>query len=109
MSNKFLFIHNKKAAGTSIIRTLTPHKKKQGIILPKRTRPHPRMDWITDNYDLDSLFVFCVVRNPWDRVVSYFHQNKRQNSAISTKKFETFVRNPRMYKALRTCWYVAQH
>jgi hypothetical protein len=57
--------------------------------------------------DLDALFAFTLVRNPWDRVVSYYHWLQGQSfdhPAVRLAKsltFQNFVIHPQTIAALR--------
>lgn len=119
VSDKFLFIHVDKAAGTSIQRALKPHAH---FRTDKRWRR--RLVWFgglnrlglyrvmefPEHVDArivknclpagmyDGLFKFAFVRNPWDRLVSRFAQitrdpnepNRRRDKVVNG--FEEFVR-----------------
>ena len=67
---KFIYMKSAKTAGSSILRGLL-EKQIQGIIHQK---DHPRefAAWLDqiDDRELETYFVFSVVRNPWDRAVS---------------------------------------
>jgi len=66
--NKIIFIHNPKAAGTSIYWAL--YNKDNGV--RKEGDTH---SWAKD-HDFrfyPGYFKFGYVRNPWDRMVSYYH------------------------------------
>lgn len=67
--HKILFQHIQKAGGTSIERWL--RNNTDGYVL-KRKKHHLRSK-IEQETDLDIEWSFCVVRNPWDAVVSWYH------------------------------------
>ena len=72
---KFLFVHLPKNAGSSVTKVLADYV---GVdreeLRPQKykfiyTKDIPSvLDGQQDDY-----FIFTVIRNPWDRVVSYFH------------------------------------
>lgn len=64
--HKFIFTHIPHVAGTSIDKVLEPlsdHKMKHIRL---------REAYALGRYKLDEYFSFCFVRNPWDRMVSYW-------------------------------------
>lgn len=81
--NKF-FIHIPKTAGTSI-KTAVPEA------IPQRTnkyKGHEPLFYLEQNNDLSNQYIFCVVRNPYDRALSYYkHFNRVNNFNYSFKEF----------------------
>ena len=71
---KFVFLHLPKNAGSSVTKALARHigvqreelRYGQNKFIYARNL-HKFID------DPESYFIFSVIRNPWDRVVSYFH------------------------------------
>jgi len=91
---KYIFVHIPKTGGTSLSLALENKAMKDDILIgdtPKAKNRRNRLKdakasgrlWkharITDIYGLvdqaqiEQYFVFTIVRNPWDRVVSYYH------------------------------------
>ena len=78
--NKILFIHPQKCAGSSIKRSLRKTFGYESFIPnahDKETKPDcghwtlSQFDYYLED-DLKEFFKFSVVRNPWDRAVSYY-------------------------------------
>lgn len=70
---KPLFIHIPKTGGESI-------KKSLGIKIT-----HRRIDCYTSK-ELKNAFIFCFVRNPWDRLVSLYHYFLYHSDIIERKR-----------------------
>ena len=86
--HKFIFVHINKCGGTTIDTLFTGrfagHKK---AFEYKQSTPNT-----FDNY-----FKFTFVRNPWDRVVSFYHYQIKRNWDFypfnETISFDNFVKN----------------
>ena len=102
---RFIFLHIPKNAGSSITKTLAnyigvdrevlrPQKYKFLSIGDVRGNGGPRVKLL---HPEGIYFVFSVLRNPWDRVVSYFHylQQIKQPPGNLSKDvtFDRWVRN----------------
>lgn len=96
---KFVFIHIPKTGGTSLALALEARAMKDDMMLgdtPKALkrrrklagrRTHGRLwkhstladiEGLLPDRELDQMFAFTLVRNPWDRAVSYYHWLKAQ-------------------------------
>ncbi|KIN73639.1 sulfotransferase family 2 domain-containing protein [Sulfitobacter guttiformis] len=118
---RYLFIHAPKTGGTSMALALEARAMKDDIMLgdtPKARKRRKRLEGVTaagrlwkhstladlDGLltadELDDLFIFTLVRNPWDRMVSYYHWLKVQQfdhpsvAMAKTLPFEEFVGAP---------------
>lgn len=97
---RYLFIHAPKTGGTSMALALEARAMKDDIMLgdtPKAARRRKRLegvqaagrlwkhatladiDGLVARDELDDLFIFTMVRNPWDRMVSYYHWLREQS------------------------------
>ena len=95
---KYIFIHAPKTGGTSMARALEDRAMKDDIMLgdtPKALKRRHRVQhvktagrlWKHSTLaeieglvpTLDGLVAFTLVRNPWDRMVSYYHWLRTQS------------------------------
>lgn len=125
---KYIFVHIPKTGGTSLSLALEAKAKKDDILIgdtPKAKNRKRRLKdiktsgrlWkhsrLTDIYGLvtqeqiDAYFVFTIVRNPWDRMVSYYHWLSEQvfdHPAVNVAKendFQTFLSDTMIQHSLR--------
>lgn len=117
----FLFLHAPKTGGTSMALALEARAAKGDIMLgdtPKARKRRRRLngvktagrlwkhatladlDGLVQRDELDDLFIFTMVRNPWDRMVSYYHWLRHQSfdhpavELAYARTFEDFVLAP---------------
>ena len=83
LNKKFLFIANLKTASTAIERVLSPHcelrltqsnhgKHQTFVEIAERFR------WLLSVANIEDLFIFGVIRDPVDFVVSLYNSHKRE-------------------------------
>ncbi|MEL7300432.1 MAG: sulfotransferase family 2 domain-containing protein [Pseudomonadota bacterium] len=128
----YLFIHIPKTGGTSLAMALEARAKPGDIMAgdtPKARRRRQRLKglpargrlwkhsmlsdldgWLGTD-DLDALVVFTLVRNPWDRMVSYYHWLRAQSfehEAVTLAKsldFGAFLAHPHTAASLAAADY----
>lgn len=118
---KYLFIHAPKTGGTSMALALEARAMKDDIMLgdtPKALKRRKKLaavqaagrlwkhatladlDGVVQADELADLFIFTMVRNPWDRMVSYYHwlQEQQFDHVVVTlakqRDFASFVAEP---------------
>ncbi len=107
--NKCIFVHIPKVAGSSV----------KGCLFPNQKGPGHRMamDYYLENPGkFQEYFVFCFVRNPYDRLVSaYFYLmgggkgpadvRFRDNHLLAYKDFPDFLRNGLSRPEVASWWH----
>lgn len=122
----YIFVHIPKTGGTSMALALEARAMKDDILIgdtPKALRRRKRLQALdapgrlwkhAGLKDIDGMtglpdpaFVFTLVRNPWDRIVSLYHWARVQRfdhpmiGAAKTHRFSDFLALPDMQSALR--------
>lgn len=128
----YVFVHVPKTGGTSLSVALEARAQSDDILIgdtPKAMRRRNRLkslaahgrvwkhstlrdiDGVLTADDLDGLFVFTLVRNPWDRAVSYYHWLREQgfdHPAVTLSKtlsFDVFLLHPVILNGFRAAPY----
>lgn len=99
---KVLFIHVPKTGGSSISKFLIENNLDNWVrTCPVRHDPYFLMEK-NNNID-DNVFTFCVVRNPYTRMYSYYHHyNRIHQKNISFLEFLKFIKSRE--RTVRTPW-----
>ncbi|MDA5095652.1 sulfotransferase family 2 domain-containing protein [Aliiroseovarius sp. KMU-50] len=131
---RYIFVHAPKTGGTSLALALEARAMKDDLMLgdtPKATKRRRRLKdvqaagrlWkhstlrnvegpVTPDQMRD-YFVFMLVRNPWDRMVSYYHWLREQSfdhPAVTLAKssaFADFLRAPATQASFRATPYAS--
>jgi hypothetical protein len=109
LQKRFLFVHIPKTAGNSIQTALRDYSEDQLIALRKEQDGIERFGLRNPNYkikkhstlaeyrdalgteQLRNLYKFTCVRNPWDRMVSYYFTPTQNSEAWDRKKFRAMI------------------
>lgn len=131
---RYIFVHIPKTGGTALSLALEARAMKDDILIgdtPKArarrrrlqgVKSHGRL-WkhstladisgLISDEDIASFFTFTIVRNPWDRAVSYYHWLRAQSFAhpavglAKSHDFSGFLNHPQTQTTLRLWPYSA--
>lgn len=131
---RYIFVHVPKTGGTALSLALEARAHADDILIgdtPKARRRRGRLQglaargrlWkhatladiegVVNAADLPRYFVLTLVRNPWDRVVSYYHWLRMQqfdHPAVTLAKgrdFAGFLQEPWLQESLRRSGYAS--
>jgi hypothetical protein len=131
---KFIFIHIPKTGGTALTLALEARAKKDDVLIgdtPKARARKARLHgvksagrlWkhstladiagLATDAEIADFFTFTLVRNPWDRIVSYYHWLRGQSFAhpavglAKTHDFSGFLNHPQTVTSFRLWPYPA--
>jgi len=125
---RYVFVHIPKTGGTSLALALEDRAMKDDVMLGDTPKARKRRRWVqgvqaagrlwkhstladidglVTAEELSGLFCFTLVRNPWDRVASYYRWLRGQgfdHPAVALAKsedFAGFLRHPQTRESLR--------
>nr|WP_309501538.1 sulfotransferase family 2 domain-containing protein [uncultured Roseovarius sp.] len=128
----YIFVHIPKTGGTAMALALEGRAMKDDILIgdtPKALRRRGRVkgvtaagrlwkhstladiDGLVDMAQIADAFTFTLVRNPWDRMVSYYHWLRVQRfdhpavTLAQSLDFSAFLRHPQTVAAFRASPY----
>ncbi|MCG7493558.1 sulfotransferase family 2 domain-containing protein [Thalassobius sp. Cn5-15] len=123
---QYIFIHIPKTGGTSMAMALEARAKKDDVLIgdtPKASRRRRRfrdaetrgrlwkhstladIEGLVGPDEVERYFTFTLVRNPWDRMVSYYHWLQRQDfdhpavQLARQEEFSGFLAHPMTWQA----------
>jgi Sulfotransferase family len=111
LQKRFLFVHIPKTAGNSIQSALRDYSEDQLVALRKEQDGIERFGLRNPNYKIKkhstlaeyrdalgseqfrNLYKFTCMRNPWDRMVSYYFTPTQNTETLDRKKFRKVIVN----------------
>lgn len=91
-----IFVHIQKSGGSSIINFFNAGKNHNKIFKDLEILKE-------ENLKINKFFKFTVIRNPWDRIVSFFHYHKEKlkNKNFPTRTWE-YIQNLNFSQFIRS-------
>ncbi|MGV6812642.1 MAG: sulfotransferase family 2 domain-containing protein [Brevirhabdus sp.] len=130
----YIFVHIPKTGGTSLATALENRAMKDDILIgdtPKAVKRRRRLKdlhpagrlWkhstlrdiagVVGDEEFENFFVFTIVRNPWDRVLSYYSWLKGQSfnhpavGLAANLSFAQFLAHPQIQTAIKAQHYAS--
>jgi len=116
--DKFIFVHVPKTGGTSMHIAFKDHYSVADRTDPEPEEHHAPLWEILNNNSfaegIEEYYTFGFVRNPWDRLVSGFHDFQQQRAQLSGIEFKDFAINMakgegRYHELIRDVHFRPQH
>lgn len=131
---RYIFVHIPKTGGTSMAAALEARAQRDDILIgdtPKARRRRGRVarlnargrlwkhatltdiDGVLSPDEIGAMFTFTLVRNPWDRLVSYYHWLQTQRfdhpavRLAQALEFAAFLAHPQTGASLRAAPYAS--
>lgn len=127
---KYVFVHIPKTGGTALTLALEQRAMRDDILVGDTQKARARrgrikadpatahlrkhsplsdLGGVLTPVEMDSFFIFTLVRNPWDRLVSYYHWLRAQGfdhpavALAKTVDFSAFLNDPAT-QAAQSAW-----
>jgi len=96
-THKFIFVHIPKNAGTSVRNSLMPFADGNALANQKTKHEDLPTFFARHGASFPDYFKFAFVRNPWDRIVSFYfflrqHMSDEISEIQAVDDFKTFLR-----------------
>lgn len=125
---RYIFVHIPKTGGTAMALALEGRAKSDDILIgdtPKAVKRRGRLkgvetagrlwkhstladiEGLVSREEMDDFLIFTLVRNPWDRMVSYYHWLKEQSfdhpavALARDLRFADFLRHPQTVASVK--------
>lgn len=120
--HQFIFVKSRKTAGSSIEHYLSSYLGPDDVLIgsdldntpslnPVCKSRHKDWQWIKQRYpdEFENFFVFSVVRNPWDVMVSAFFYLKDCERITKYDSFDTWISNGNIHTLDNWSIFADQH